>query len=144
MNWIILLLVFIAGAATSIQAGVNGTLGKKVGALEAAFISFLVGTIFLSILLAFLRKGNIMSALETPRWQLTGGLLGAVYILIMVTAVPRIGIAAALVTLIAGQLITGTLIDHFGFIGDKQIPIDWKRVTAIILLGCSIYLFHKK
>src|SRR4051794_32482223 len=110
MNWIILLLVFLAGTATSIQAGVNGTLGKKVGAIEAAFISFVVGTIFLSILMFFMRKGNIMSALETPKWQLTGGLLGAIYILIMVNAVPRIGIAAALVTLVAGQLITSTLI----------------------------------
>jgi len=144
MNWFILLLVFLAGAATSIQAGVNGSLGKKVGALEAAFVSFLVGTIFLSILLAFLRKGNLISALDAPKWQLTGGLLGAIYILIMVTAVPRIGIAAALVTLIAGQLICSTLIDHFGFIGDKQIPVDWKRIVAILLLGCSIYLFHKK
>ncbi|MCR6639997.1 MAG: hypothetical protein NVV82_13685 [Sporocytophaga sp.] len=37
MNWIILLLVFIAGAATSIQAGVNGTLGKKGGRSGGSF-----------------------------------------------------------------------------------------------------------
>ncbi|HVD96729.1 MAG TPA: DMT family transporter [Cytophagaceae bacterium] len=144
MNWGVLFLVLIAGAATAVQAGVNGALGKKVGIIEAAFVSFMVGTIFLLILLLLTRKGNIQNALEVPKWQLTGGLLGATYIIIMVIAVPRIGIAAALVTLIVGQLTCSTLIDHFGLIGDRLIPIDLRRVGALLLMGVSVYLFYKR
>src|SRR5437868_7076699 len=117
--------------ATSIQAGVNGILGKKVGIIEAALVSFTVGTVFLLIIFLFTRKGNIQSAFEVPKWQLTGGLLGACYIMIMVIAVPRIGIAAALITLIAGQLASSTLIDHFGIMGAKQIPLDFKRIAGL-------------
>jgi transporter family-2 protein len=144
MNWIIILLVFIAGSATSIQAGVNGALGKKVGIIEAAFVSFLIGTIFLSILMIFLRKGNIQHVIDVPKWQLTGGLLGSFYIIIMVVAVPRIGIAAALITLIMGQVVSSTVIDHFGIIGDKNIPIDWKRITGLLFMGIALFLFYKK
>ena len=144
MNWIILLMVLAAGAATAVQAGVNGALGKKVGIIEAAFVSFLVGTIFLSVIFILTRRGNIQAALEVPKWQLTGGLLGAFYIMIMVVAVPRIGMAAALITLIVGQLTTSTLIDHFGLIGDKNIPLDFKRMAGLALMGVAIFLFYKK
>lgn len=144
MNWIILVLVFTAGIATSIQAGVNGALGKKTGIIEAAFVSFLVGTFFLSILMIFLRKGNILNALEVPKWQLTGGLLGATYILIMVIAVPKIGIAAALIALIMGQICSSTVIDHFGLLGGKEIAIDWRRVAGLICLAAALFLFYRK
>jgi bacterial/archaeal transporter family-2 protein len=143
MNWNILFLVLLAGSATAIQAGVNGELGKKTGFIEAAFVSFAVGTIFLFLLLIFTRKGNVFVAMEVPKWQLTGGLLGAIYILIMVVAVPKIGIAAALITLIVGQLSASTLIDHFGIIGDRPIPIDLKRVGALAMMGISVWLFYK-
>lgn len=144
MNWLLLVLVFIAGTATSIQAGVNGALGKKVGIIEAAFISFLIGTICMTILMIFLRKGNIMEVFEVPKWQFAGGLLGSFYIIIMVIAVPRIGIAAALITLIAGQIASSTLIDHFGFIGSREIPLDWKRILGLCFLGAALFLFYKK
>jgi len=144
MNWIILLLVFIAGTATSFQAGVNGALGKKIGIIEAAFVSFLVGTIFLSVLLLFFRKGNISEVFSVSKWQLTGGLLGATYILIMIIAVPRIGIAAALITLIMGQVISSTLIDHFGVINDTKIPIDWRRMAGLVCMAAALFFFYKK
>lgn len=144
MNWLILLLVFIAGVGTSIQAGVNGALGKKVGITEAAFLSFLIGTVFMTILMIFFRRGNIQNVFEVPKWQLTGGLLGSMYIVIMVIAVPRIGIAAALITLIVGQLTSSTLIDHFGIIHNNPIPINWKRIVGLILMGIAVILFYKK
>lgn len=144
MNWFVLILVLIAGLATSIQASVNGMLGKKVGIIEAALVSFSVGTLFLFVIYLFTRKGNILQAFEVPKWQLTGGMLGACYIMIMVIAVPRIGLAAALTTLIVGQLISSTLIDHFGFLGVNSIPINFKRLCAIGLMAISMYLFYKK
>jgi transporter family-2 protein len=144
MNWIVLVMVLLAGAATSIQAGVNGALGKKVGIIEAALVSFLVGTLFLFVIFIFARKGNIQNALEVPKWQLIGGALGAIYIMIMVNAVPQVGMATALITLIVGQMTTSLLIDHFGLIGDKIIPIDFKKICGVLLMGMAIYLFYKK
>jgi transporter family-2 protein len=144
MNWMILFLVFLAGAATAIQAGVNGGLGKKIGIIEAAFVSFVIGTVFLFILLIFLKQGNLLHVFQVPRWQLTGGLLGATYILIMVVAVPKIGIASSLVTLIVGQLFFSTLIDHFGLLGNEPILLSSKRMGGFVLMAIAIFLFYKK
>jgi transporter family-2 protein len=49
-----------------------------------------------------------------------------------------------MVAVIAGQLLTSAIIDHFGLIGGKPIPIDWQRVVGIALLAAALFLFYKK
>lgn len=144
MNWLFVGFSIIAGALMSMQAGVNGALGKRVGTVEGAFISFAVGTLALLLLVIFMGKGNILSVFSVPKWQLIGGLLGALYIFIMVLAVPKIGVGSAVVAVIAGQMLASTFIDHFNVFGGRQILIDWKRVVALILLAFALYLFNKK
>jgi transporter family-2 protein len=77
---------------------------------------------------------------SVPKWQLTGGLLGAIYVLVMVLAVPKIGVATTIVSVILGQVLISGVIDHFGLFGSKQIPFDWQRGVAAILLGVSLFL----
>ncbi len=77
MKWVWMLLALTAGMAVSVQAGVNGGLGKRVGVLEGAFISFLIGTVVLFLVQLFLGKGELLAMFSVPKWQLTGGILGA-------------------------------------------------------------------
>ncbi|MDN3016990.1 DMT family transporter [Paenibacillus sp. BSR1-1] len=144
MKWIFPFISFVGGVAIAIQAQINGGLGKKTGALEAAFISFSIGSLALFFLVLFFGKGNLGAIFSVPKWQLLGGLLGALYVSIMVIVVPKIGVAPTMVAVIAGQLIIGALIDHFGLFGGKTIPIDTKKIIAIILLFTSVLLFQKK
>lgn len=130
--------------AVGLQAVVNGGLGKKIGTVEASFISFATGALALLFIMIFFGKGNILAATEVPKWQLIGGLLGATYVYIMVLAVPKLGVSSSLMAVITGQLIIGAFIDHFGLFGGKQIPIDTKKLIAIGLFFGAIYLFHKK
>jgi transporter family-2 protein len=144
VNWLFVVFTVIAGAVLSVQAGVNGALGKKVGTIEGSFISFTVGTLVLFLLTIFMGKGNILAAFSVPKWQLIGGLLGAIYVFVMILAVPKIGVGSSLIAVIAGQMLASTLIDHFNVFGGKQILIDWKRIVALILLAFALYLFNKR
>jgi transporter family-2 protein len=144
MKWIWLLLAVLAGMAVGTQAGINGALGKKVGTLEGALISFGIGTVSLLLLAIFFGKGNILSAVSVPKWQLTGGLLGAFYVFVMVLIVPQIGAASAIIAIIVGQLLITSAIDHFGWIGAKQIPLDWRRIIGLVLMAAALLLFHKR
>jgi transporter family-2 protein len=144
MNWMMMLVVLLGGAATAVQAGVNGALGRKVGTIEGAFTSFLIGTVALFLIMMFVGKGNVLQIVSLPKWQLTGGLLGALYVIGMVFAVPKIGVASSMVAVIAGQLLTSTILDHFGVMSGKPIPIDWQRVLGIVLLAAALFLFYKK
>ncbi|MDQ0219177.1 DMT family transporter [Peribacillus cavernae] len=144
MKIIFPLLALLGGIAMAIQAQVNGGLGKKVGAIEGSFISFAVGTLALAFGVLFIGKGNVLAFTNVPKWQLIGGLLGALYVFIMVLVVPKVGVATAFVAVIAGQIIVGAIIDHYGLFGGTRIPIDGKKLIAILLLFVSLYLFNHK
>lgn len=137
------MLAIIGGMAVAIQGQVNGLLGKKVGVIEASFISFSVGTIALFFTVLFFGKGNLSVVTSVPKWQLIGGLLGAIYVGIAILSVPKIGVALTLVAVIAGQIIMGVIIDHFGLFGGVRIPINVNKMVAIGLLFISLYLFNR-
>ena len=144
MNWFMVLVVFMGGIAVSIQAGVNGGLGKQIGVIEGTFLSFLIGTITLFIMMLIFGKGNLLNVTTVPKWQLIGGLLGAFYVYTLVLTVPKIGVASAIISVIVAQLITSSLIDHFGLLGMKQIPIDGQRILGFLFLIAALFLFTKR
>ena len=144
MKLLLPLVAVLAGAAMALQGQVNGGLGKKVGVLEASFISFGVGTLALFFLVIFFGSGDVLAVLSVPKWQLIGGLLGAFYVAVSVFIVPRIGVATTFMAVIAGQIILGAIIDHFGLFGGVRIPLDIKKILAIGLLFISLFMFNHK
>jgi transporter family-2 protein len=63
---------------------------------------------------------------------------------ISILIVPKIGVTATFAAVIAGQIVMGALIDHFGLFGGMRMPIDAKKIVAILLLFTSLYLFNHK
>jgi bacterial/archaeal transporter family-2 protein len=137
------LLALAGGIAVGIQAAVNGGLGKKVGTMEASFISFFIGTAALFFVVLFWGKGNMLEISEVPKGQLIGGLLGAFYIFVMVLVAPKIGVVAMLMAVIVGQLLVGSIIDHFGLFGGEKYPLEPKKIIALGLMFVAVYLFNK-
>jgi transporter family-2 protein len=144
MNTTYFITLALAGIAVAFQAGVNGTLGKQIGTMEATFTSFIVGLVFIGIVMLFFGKGNISLVKEVPLWQLSGGILGAFYVLAIIIMVPKIGIGNVLMLSIIAQLTTSAAIDHFGIFTGVAIPINWKKISAMILMFFSLWLFYKR
>jgi len=142
-QWFLLLLVLVSGVGISVQSGVNGELGKRIGTLEGSFISFLIGLVALLLLMFFLGKGNVNEVFQVPKWQLIGGLLGAFYIFTMVLTVPQIGVGAFVTTAIVGQIVMSVAIDHFGWFGRQPLPINWQRAAGIALLFVALFLIFR-
>ena len=138
------LLAIIGGIAVAIQGQINGGLGKKVGVFEASFVSFAIGTLALLFAVLFFGKGNLLVLSTVPKWQLFGGLLGVIYLTISIFVIPKIGVAPTFASIIAGQIIMGAIIDHFGLFGGVRNPIDIQKISAIMLLFISLYLFNRQ
>lgn len=137
------LLTLTVGIGMSTQAAVNGALGRRVGTVEGAFISFFIGTVSLFLLLMFFGKGSIMEVLTVPKWQLFGGLLGAAYIAITITTVPKLGVGLVVVSVIVGQILMSMTIDHFGWFGVQRIPLDGQRILGVIFLFIALFLIFR-
>lgn len=143
MKLIIAFLALIGGSAVAIQSQINALFSKKVGVLESATVSFMVGVLALFFLAFFFGKGNFLNVFTVPKWQLIGGLLGAFFIVINIFSVNLIGVAATFMAVIIGQILVGAIIDHFGLFGGVVYPINMTKLIALALMFVGIYLFNK-
>ena len=143
MKLIIAFLALIGGSAVAIQSQINALFSKKVGVLESATVSFMVGALALFFLAFFFGKGNFLNVFTVPKWQLIGGLLGAFFIVINIYSVNLIGVAATFMAVIIGQIFVGAIIDHFGLFGGVTYPMNLAKFIALALMFAGIYLFNK-
>jgi len=143
VKFVYVLMVILGGFLNGVQAPINSALSKKVGSIEGALTSFFFGTAILLIATVVFGKGDLKGLLIVPRWELLGGLLGAYFVTAMIIAVPRIGVAAAIFSAIAGQLVMGIIVDNFGWFGVQRIPFDISRLLGILLMIVSLLLIFK-
>ncbi len=131
-----------AGLAGGVQVAVMGELGSRIGALEAFAFSALVTALIAALLLVSARRnaGGYAAALHEPSWLWIGGLMGAIVVLAITVAAPRIGATATIAMIIAGNLAMGALIDRFGLFGLERVGLAWPRVLGIALLAAGAAL----
>ena len=145
-NYFFIFLAIIAGMAMPTQATVNSKLAESVNSpILAAFISFLVGTIalFIYILLTGISLSDLSASKYAPPVAWIGGFLGAFFVAVMATAVPRIGVALAFSLAIGGQMLVTLLIDHFGWLGVPEKPLNLWRVLGAALITVGVILIRK-
>ena len=142
MTAIAVALSALAGLAGSVQVAVMGRFGRRIGVVEALFFATCVQlALSLAILLvARLGTGGLGAAFRAPPWMWLGGVMGLTVVFTITFAQPRIGAAATIGILIAGQLVMGAVIDRFGLFGVQQIGISWPRAGGIGLLGLGAAL----
>ena len=140
---LLLPLVILAGMGLSVEAGLLGPLGAQVGHLWATLSIFGVGSSILFLLLLFSgpQPGPAFSTL--PRWQLIGGLLGPMYVVVLTLATPVIGIAMTMIAILSGQVGKSVLIDHFGWFGAARKPVNRERWLALLLIVAALVLIAR-
>lgn len=145
-NYLFIILAILAGMAMPTQATVNGKLAGYAGSpVMAAFISFAVGTValFVYMLLTGVPLASLAAAKNAPLIAWIGGFLGAFFVAVMATVVPRIGVALAFSLAIGGQMLVTLVIDHFGWLGVEQKPINLYRVFGAALITAGVVLIRK-
>jgi transporter family-2 protein len=135
-------MALLAGLAGSVQAAVMGRFGERVGLVEAlAWVTLLSALIAFGALLATRRGfGALGEAWSVPKWLWLGALLGTFVVFTITLSSPRIGTAATIGLLVAGQLAAGAVIDRYGLFGFERIPLSWPRALGIALLAAGAVL----
>lgn len=143
-NYVLYLLMLCGGIVVALQPTVNARLARFIGVLESSCVSFAVGTVALFAVVLLVGRGNMRAVTGASWWELSGGLLGAFFVTMTIFVVPRIGTAAAMAAIIAGQLATGILMDHFGLLGGRHIPLDSSRAIGVLLLMAGGWLIFRR
>ena len=135
-------LTAVVGGFVALQAPINSGLGKAVGNFQAAFVSFLVGTIILSVIAGLARGGlgQIAGVKTLAPQYLIGGLLGACYVSCVLVTVRTLGAGGIVAASIAGQLTMSVIIDQFGLLGLDKDPISAMKAVGVALLAVGTLL----
>lgn len=139
-------LALLAGAATAYQPGINAKFGEFAGSrVWGGVINFSVGLLAMLVVTAALRPGAPATARlsQGPAWLWVGGLCGAFFVTLALVLVPKMGAAAYLSTMIAGQLLASVVIDHFGHMGLPERAITPGRVAGVLLIAGGMALIRK-
>lgn len=138
----IILVGLIGGIAIGFQSPMASMISQRLGVLESVFIIHAGGAV--GALIPMLIWGNKLTEWRSVPWFTLGaGLFGLVVIYAMSYMIPRIGIAGALITLLAGQLLIGSILDHFGLLGAMQRPFDFTRAFGLSIVMLGVWLTVK-
>ena len=136
-------LALVAGLAGSIQVAVMGRFGQRIGSFEALAANLIFSAIIATAVLLVLRQSlaGFGDALRSPWWYwVGGGGMGVVVVLSITVVTPRIGAAATIGLLIAGQLAMGVVIDTYGLFGVDKVALSWPRILGVLLLAAGAVL----
>ncbi len=135
-----------AGVLVGMQAPINARLGRAVGSLQAATVSFVVGTVALVAIAAVAGGGfaTLSNAGRAPWWAFVGGLLGATYVTVAILTVRTLGASGLTAAVITGQLAISVAIDRLGLLGVVRQPLALHRIVGLVLLVLGVALVVRR
>jgi bacterial/archaeal transporter family-2 protein len=114
-----------------------GRFGERVGTLEAFAFATLLTAGIAAVLLVVGRQSlsGYAEAARQPPWLWTAAAMGALIVVGITFAAPRIGTTATVGIITAGNLVMAAVIDQFGLFGQDEIAISGTRVVGLALLA---------
>lgn len=140
----VVILGLLGGMAVGIQGPLSSLMSARLGLLESIFIVHIGGAILVGLPLLVRGGGNLGGWRSVPWYALGAGAFGLVVISAVSFTIPRIGVAATVTLIVAGQLAVSTVADHFGWLGAEVRPIDLTRMVGIMVLFVGVWLIVRK
>jgi len=150
-GWLAIGGAVLIGVLTAVQARINGQLGVKLGdGLTAAVVSFGTGLVILVVLSLALRVGRggfgrLVQGLrgrDIPIWMLCGGVAGALTVATQGLAIGIIGVSIFTVGIVAGQSMSGLVLDRIGVGPSGVVAVTPGRLAggALSLVAVAVAL----
>ncbi len=146
LKYILTGVALLIGGLLAVQGSINSQLGGILkNPLQAAFVSFFIGTLTLFVLNVIMRAELPVKEtwVEIPLFLFVGGVIGAIYVSSAIILIPKIGVVTMLGASIGGQMVVASIIDHYGFFNVAVHSISPGRIIGIILLIIGVFLIQR-
>jgi len=141
--FIIILIGLTGGIAVGLQSPMASMITQRLGLFESVFIVHIGGAIIALIPLLIYGGGKLSQWRSVPWYVLGAGAFGLVVIAAISFTIPRVGVAAAITTVVAGQVLAGAVIDHFGLLEAHLRPMDLTRAIGLVVVLFGVWLTVK-
>jgi transporter family-2 protein len=143
----LILFTMFLGIILAVHLAMNGKVGSvlnnaRVG--NALFWS--IGAVWALLIGASGWRGDALAPLKDVHpVLLTAGALGASLVFAIAWLIPQAGAGPVMITLLAGQILGGLLMSHFGWLGSPEDRITGTKLIGVVLMiaGVVIATFRK-
>jgi len=139
---LIILIGLAGGIAVGLQSPMASMLTQRLGIFESVFIVH-VGGALVALIPLIVFGSRLREWRSVPWYTLGAGVFGLIVIAAISYMIPRVGVAASITTVVAGQLLVGTILDQYGLLGAVVKPLDATRILGLGVVLVGVWLTVK-
>src|SRR5450631_4346599 len=147
MQWINVISIagaLFAGVLIPIQTGYNMQVARAAHSpMISALAVFGVGLVFLAAVTLAMRvappSAKDAAAAPLVAW-FAGGVMSAIYVILLIVLAPRLGAATTVAFVVVGQIACSIVIDHFALLGFPEHAASPQRLAGFALMVAGVAL----
>jgi transporter family-2 protein len=136
------LFTIFLGVVLAVHLAMNGRVGSVLNNARVGNALFwCIGALAaLTIGLTGWQAGALNPLKDVHPVLLTAGVFGACLVFAIAWLIPQVGAGPVMITLLAGQVIGGLLLSHFGWLGSPVQPISIAKVLGVLIMIGGVVL----
>lgn len=136
-----ILTVFL-GVVLAVHLAMNGKVGSVINnARVGNAVFWCIGALGAALIgLTGWQSGALTPLKQAHPLLLTAGLLGACLVFAIAWLIPQVGAGPVMITLLAGQVIGGIIMSHYGWLGSPVQPITLTKIAGVLVMIAGVVL----
>jgi bacterial/archaeal transporter family-2 protein len=136
------ILTMFLGVVLAVHLSMNGKVGSVLNNARVGNALFwCIGAMgAVAIGLTGWQSGALGPLKQVHPVLLTAGILGACLVFAIAWLIPQVGAGAVMITLLAGQVLGGLLMSHFGWLGSPVQPVTLTKVIGVLVMIGGVVL----
>jgi bacterial/archaeal transporter family-2 protein len=133
------LTVFL-GIVLAVHLAMNGKVGAVLGNARVGNALFWCIGAFGAVMIGFTgwQSGALGPLSQVHPLLLTAGLMGASLVFAIAWLIPQAGAGPVMITLLAGQILGGMVMSHFGLLGSPVQPVSLTNLLGAIVMMAGV------
>lgn len=130
------------GVVLAVHLAMNGKVGNVLqNARVGNALFWCIGALgAVAIGLSGWRGGALEPLKQVHPALLTAGIFGACLVFAIAWLIPKVGAGNVMITLLAGQVIGGLIMSHYGWLGSPVQPITLAKVAGVLVMIGGVVL----
>jgi bacterial/archaeal transporter family-2 protein len=136
-----MLTVFL-GIVLAVHLSMNGKVGSVLANARVGNALFwCIGALTAVVIgLTGWQTGALSPLKQVHPLLLTAGALGACLVFAIAWLIPQVGAGPLMITLLAGQILGGLIMSHFGWLGSPVQPITIMKIAGVLVMIGGVVL----
>ncbi len=130
------LMTIFLGVILAVHLAMNGRVGSVLqNARVGNALFWCIGALgAVAIGLSGWKSGALDPLKQVHPALLTAGILGACLVFAIAWLIPQVGAGSVMITLLAGQVLGGLILSHYGWLGSPVQPITLGKIVGVLVM----------